>query len=297
MYCADIGGSFVKLGIADKPGEMRSLGQVPNPTRDWPALVSLLREFTASAPPGMPLAISIAGPVDPVTHVVPLANIPCADGRRLGPELEVLLDRPVLVANDADCFALAEAMLGSGKGHPVVFGIILGTGVGGGLVANGRLVRGAGGITGEWGHGPIQPRMLSDGTRIEPFRCGCGRMGCTDAFGSARGLEKTHVALGCEPADSRAIIDAWQTGQPEAARSVRAYVEMLAGPLGLAINLTGASVVPVGGGLGGSAPLLAALNAELAPRIFHKGAPILVPATHGNMAGLLGASLLGSGAL
>lgn len=292
MYCADIGGSFVKFGIAEAPGQMRGLGQVPNPTTDWPALVEVLRGFTAEAPAGMPLAISIAGPVDPITHVVPLANIPCADGRRLGPELAEALGRPVLVANDADCFALAEAVHGAGRGHPVVFGIILGTGVGGGLVANGRLVRGAGGITGEWGHGPVQPRMLADGTRLEPFRCGCGRLGCTDAFGSARGLEKIHRALGAEALDSRGIVAAWQAGEPAAARTVAAYVEMMTGPLALAINLTGASVVPVGGGLGNAAPLLAALNEALAPQIFHRGPPILVKATHGDMAGLLGASLL-----
>jgi N-acetylglucosamine kinase len=101
------------------------------------------------------IAISIAGVVDPVSGRGTVANIPCIDGIALGPALEGRLGLPVLVLNDADCFAMAEAQAGAGRGHASVFGIILGTGVGGGLVIDGRLVSGAGGFAGEWGHGPV----------------------------------------------------------------------------------------------------------------------------------------------
>ena len=101
-----------------------------------------------------PVAIAIAGVVDPDTGTIKVANIPCIDGLPLAAVLADRLKRPVTVGNDADCFALAEAMVGAGRSHRIVFGVILGTGVGGGLVIDGRLVTGRGGYAGEWGHAP-----------------------------------------------------------------------------------------------------------------------------------------------
>ena len=141
MLCADIGGSFLKFGILQADGTLRPAGRVPTPAHDQDAFVLALRRFADDAP-GVPLALSLAGTVDPDSGTAQCANIPCLNGRPLAAQLAAALNRPVRIDNDADCFAFAEATRGAGQGHRVVFGIILGSGVGGGLVADGRLVRG-----------------------------------------------------------------------------------------------------------------------------------------------------------
>ena len=136
IVCFDIGGSAVKSAVATSAGDVRALSRRPTPTDDFDAFTATLSEAIAEAG-GTPerIAISIAGVVDPKTGRANVANIPCLTGRRLAPELSARLGLDVLVANDADCFALAEAGAGAGRGHDVVFGAIIGTGIGGGLVA------------------------------------------------------------------------------------------------------------------------------------------------------------------
>ncbi|MBL8595196.1 MAG: ROK family protein, partial [Devosia sp.] len=126
IICFDIGGSGIKAALAKSPTELTPLGRVPTPLDDFDAFVAAIRSVAdaAGAPQGTPIAISITGVVDPATQIITVANIPCADGRRLGPELTAALGRPVFVANDADCFALAEAIEGAGRGHRIVFGAI-----------------------------------------------------------------------------------------------------------------------------------------------------------------------------
>ncbi|MBO1078811.1 ROK family protein [Roseomonas haemaphysalidis] len=292
MLCADIGGSFLKFGILQADGTLRPAGRVPTPARDRDAFVLALRRFADDAP-GVPLALSLAGTVDPDSGTAQCANIPCLNGRPLAAQLAAALNRPVRIDNDADCFAFAEATRGAGQGHRVVFGIILGSGVGGGLVADGRLVRGAGGVGGEWGHGPVAMSQLADGTAVPRFPCGCGQRGCADSFGSARGLERLHAALGGAALSSPAIVQGWRDGDAAAGRSVAAWVEMLSGPLAMAVNLCGASVVPVGGGLSNAPDLIAALDAAVRARILRRTAePLLRPSSFPDTAGLLGAAML-----
>lgn len=297
MFCADIGGSFLKLGILPPGGPLRPAGRVPTPANDWDAIVDALRHFLTTEanglPPATPLAISLAGTVDPDSHIAQCANIPALSGRAVAPLLTAALARPVRIANDADCFALAEARLGHGRGHRVVFGIILGSGVGGGLVAEGRLVRGAGGIAGEWGHGPAAASHLADGTALPRISCGCGQQGCIDSIGSARGLERLHRTLGGTALESPAIVEGWRRGDAAASRAVAAWLELLGGPLAMAVNLTGASIVPVGGGLSHAPDLIAALDEAVRARILRRTArPLLVPSGFADTAGLLGAAML-----
>ena len=129
----------------------------------------------------------------PQTGEMFASNIPAFHRRNLARELGEVLQRPVIAHNDADCFA-AEALAGSGKGHKVVFGAILGSGVGGGLVADGRIITGQNGLTGEWGHGPITLTevTLTHGRVRVPPACPCGQTGCLDTYGGARGLETLH---------------------------------------------------------------------------------------------------------
>ncbi|GGD99298.1 N-acetylglucosamine kinase [Aureimonas endophytica] len=294
--CADIGGSFIKASRLAADGALQPEIRVPTPAADWPGFCEALGALCAGLPAGVPLSLSIAGVFDPRSGIAKVANIPCIDGRRLGADLEAALGRPVAIANDADCFVLAEALLGAGAGHPVVFGVILGTGVGGGLVAGGRIVEGAGGVAGEWGHGPVIRPAAPGAPPAPAFACGCGQTGCIDTVGSARGLERLDLFLHGEARDSRVIVESWQAGEATAGAVVALWLDLLSGPLAMIVNATGASAVPVAGGLANSAELLALLDGAVRRGILRRMDQPLVTATQlGPNAGLLGAALrLGS---
>ncbi len=292
----DIGGSAIKGGIARSMADIVPLARRPTPKHDFAGFVAVLRDVIAEAG-GKPdcLSLSIAGVVDPDTQALICANIPCIHDRRLAADLEAELGYPVLIANDADCFAMAEAMSGAGRGHRIVFGAILGTGVGGGLVADGRLVNAAGGFAGEWGHGPIIASSAGNPPVAVPaYACGCGQKGCVDTVGGARGIERLHRTLHGLEFSSEKIIDEWLKGDERAERTIDVMVDLVASPLALAINITGATIVPVGGGLSNVEPLLARLDEAVRGRILRKfGRPLVVPSQCRPEPGLIGAALLG----
>ncbi|MEZ2131184.1 MULTISPECIES: ROK family protein [unclassified Sinorhizobium] len=303
VFCVDVGGSFMKFAVSPAPGALVPLERVSTPATDWHdfagTLADLIARNASAAASSSPLALSIAGLVDPGNGVATSANIPCVTGRRLSEELTAMLGRSVVAANDADCLTLAEASAGAGQGHSVVFCAILGTGVGGGLAVDGRLVKGAGGVTGEWGHGPIVNTTvdLGDGgspLHIPRFSCGCGQSGCVDTIGGARGIERLHRFLHARQESSRHILDNWQQGETAAARTVAVYLELLADPLALAVNITGASIVPVGGGLASATPLIEALDIAVRRRILNRfERRLVVPAMRQDDGGLVGAAALG----
>jgi len=297
ITCFDIGGTHIKAALAEGPQSLRDLGRVPTPRDDFFAFTAAIAGLVdkGGAPAGAPIAISVTGVVDPESGYVTVANIPCIHGRNLAADLGAALARPVLIANDADCFALAEAHAGAGRGHRTVFGAILGTGVGGGIVAEGKLFRGAGGLSGEWGHGTIvATRTAAPPHELPPFPCGCGLHGCLDTIGGARGLEKLHRHIHGAASPSTAIVEHWTAGDPAAAATIDLYVELVARPLALVVNLIGPDIVPVGGGLGNSAPLIARLDRAVRAGILRRiDRPLVVPAQLTVDAGLLGAAALG----
>jgi N-acetylglucosamine kinase len=301
VFCVDIGGSFMKFAVSPAPGALVPLEKVATPAANWndlaASLATLIERNAQAGDAASPLALSIAGLIDPRTGVATSANIPCITGRRISDELSGILGRPVLAANDADCLTLAEANEGVGRGHVVVFCAIMGTGIGGGLAIDGRLVRGAGGVTGEWGHGPILNTTVEiDGKtlHIPRFSCGCGQSGCVDTIGGARGIERLHHFLhGCEETSYR-ILEDWQADEAKAARTVAVYLELIADPLALSVNVTGASIVPVGGGLASVTPLIDALDRAVRKRILNRfNHPLVTPALRQEDGGLVGAAVLG----
>lgn len=296
ITCFDIGGSAIKAATASAPSALVPIGRLPTPLHDFDAFSGAIAQLVGQggAPAGSPIAISITGIVDPDSGVATVANIPCIDGRHLAEDLSRRLHAPVQVANDADCFVLAEAHAGAGRGHRVVFGAILGTGVGGGLVVDGHLHRGAGGWSGEWGHGTFVATDLAVAPGHLPhFACGCGRMGCLDTVGGARGIERLHHHLHAVDRTSLAIIESWLQGDNAAAATVDLYVELVAQPLALVANIIGPHIIPVGGGLGNSVPLIARLDTAVRQRILRQTSQALVvPAQLTVDAGLLGAANL-----
>lgn len=297
ITCLDIGGSGIKAAVVRNATALEPLARVRTPLEDFGAFVEAVRSMLAYSPAdaGAPVAIAITGVVDPENGRMKCANIPCIDGRMLARDLEMHLERKVVIGNDADCFALAEAVAGAGRGHPIVFGAILGTGVGGGLVIEGKIITGPGGYAGEWGHAPVVATQAGDPTVTLPrIACGCGQVGCLDTLGGARGLERLHEHLGGEKRNSVEIVAAWQAGAAAATRSMDIYFELVAAPLALVVNVVGAGIVPVGGGLGKSAALVERLDREVRRRILRAtDAPLVVQGKLAGDPGLIGAALLG----
>ncbi|MEQ8598612.1 MAG: ROK family protein [Devosia sp.] len=296
ITCFDIGGTTIKAATATGPDALVALGRVPTPRDDFDAFAAAIAGLIeqGGAPTGSPLSISVTGVVDPESGLTTVANIPCIDGRNLAGDLGARLGCQVLVANDADCFALAEAFAGAGRGHRVVFGAILGTGVGGGIVADGRLFRGGGGLSGEWGHGTAVATRVS----VAPFDmphlpCGCGLEGCVDTVGGARGIEKLHKHLHGADLPSTEIVTQWESGDAQAGQTLDLYVALVSLPLALTVNIVGPDIIPVGGGLGNAHGLVARLDAAVRGRILRTiDRPLVVPAQLTVDAGLIGAASL-----
>ncbi|AMM83435.1 ROK family protein [Martelella sp. AD-3] len=294
ILCFDIGGTAIRAATATGGAQPGKVARFQTPAGDrnaFLALVSSIIHDLRQRPAA--LAISLAGIVNPETGNLVVANIPAIHGTNLKADLEDRTQLPVIIANDADCFAVSEAVYGAGRDHEIVFGVIFGTGVGGGLVSGKRLINRTGGFAGEWGHGPVAP--LAVGERSIPhFACGCGLSGCVDTVAGAPGLQRLHAFLHGEKKPAPAILSAWHAGEARAAETVETCLQLLAGPLAMAINLTGATIVPAGGGLARDHALVAAIDETVRPltlaRPRHR---LVVPATSGAEPGLAGAAAIG----
>jgi N-acetylglucosamine kinase len=288
----DIGGSFIRYAHPSARGPVEETGRVPTPLHSWSEFVEALRKCLPET--RGPAVISLAGAFDAQTDIADVANIPCLNGRQIASDLTKELGTPVAIINDADAFALAEAVEGSGAGKETVFAIILGSGVGGGLVHKGSLVSGRGGIAGEWGHGPVvdptaggtisgMPHFL---VRVRPDRLpGCLRF-------SAEALEKIHAALHNTSCSSIEVTTAWHAGEPQAARTIDAFTTILARALSMVINLLGPDVIPVSGGLSAEDRLLAEIDRKTrAITLAEYGEPLLVRGVFSRTGGLQGASI------
>jgi fructokinase len=230
--------------------------------------------------------------LSPATGLVKNANSTCLIGRPLDRDLAAALGRPVRLANDANCFALSEAVDGAGAGARVVFGVILGTGVGGGIVVDGSVLTGVNAIAGEWGHSPLPwPR---DDER-PGAACYCGKHGCTETFLNGAGLSRAYEALGGSAEDAAAIAARAKSGEAAARRAVEHYTDRLARALATVINLLDPEVIVLGGGLGQIASLYTDVPARWGDYVFSdKVATKLLPPRWGDSSGVRGAAWLWS---
>jgi predicted NBD/HSP70 family sugar kinase len=212
------------------------------------------------------------------------------NGRPLAHDLERALARPVRLANDANCFALSEAVDGAARGAEVVFGVILGTGVGGGVVIRGRPLEGANAIAGEWGHNPLPwPR---DDERPGP-PCYCGRSGCIETWLSGPGLAADHLRTSGLNVDAAAIAAGAAAGDASCAATMERYAERLARSLAHVVNILDPDVVVLGGGVSNVASLYARVPAQWGGYVFSDViATRLVRNMHGDASGVRGAAWL-----
>jgi fructokinase len=285
----DLGGTKIEGAALDHGGGVALRRRVPTPADDYAATIRAVRDLvlgierelgtTASVGIGMPGALS------PATGLVKNSNSTCLNGRPFDRDVMAALGREVRFANDANCFALSEAVDGAGRGARTVFGVILGTGVGGGVVHNGCLIEGANAIGGEWGHSPLP--APADDERPGPL-CYCGRRGCVESFLSGPALAREGGAQDAETVAARAA-----AGDPQAESVLARYEDRLARSLATVINLLDPDVIVLGGGLGQIARLYQRVPALWTPYVFSDVIVTrLVPPVWGDSSGVRGAARL-----
>lgn len=247
----DIGGTKIEAAALDRAGAVRLARRRPTPAGDYPATIAAVRalvlELEAALGRRAPVGIGMPGVLSPATGLVKNANSTCLNGRPFDRDLEAALERPLRFANDANCFALSEATDGAARGARVVFGAILGTGVGGGIVIDGKPLLGVNAIAGEWGHSPLP--WPADDERPGP-PCYCGKAGCIETFLSGPGLTRSHEALSGERAEGAALAARAAAGETAPRRTLALYADRLARSLATVINLLDPEVIVLGGGLG-----------------------------------------------
>jgi fructokinase len=293
----DLGGTKIEgIGLdADTLVAVRR--RVATPRDDYPgtvdAIVRLVGEIEAEAGRGGTVGIGIPGVVSRATGLVKNANSTWLIGKPLRTELESRLARPVRLANDANCFTLSEAIDGAGRGAESVFGIILGTGVGGGIAIRQRIHEGPNQIAGEWGHNPLP--WMTDEERAAASACYCGKTGCVETFLSGPGLEADYARRSGTRLASQDIVGAAQAGDPQAVRALGRYTDRLARALAAVINLLDPDAIVLGGGMSNLPDLPSAVAAVL-PRYVLSDTVVtrVVLNVHGDSSGVRGAAWLWS---
>lgn len=290
----DLGGTKIELLALTAEGQEIWRERVATPQGNYEATLSAIVDLVLRAEQALSTQGSVGlgapGAVSRRTGRIKNSNSLCLNDRPLKEDLETRLSRPIRLANDADCFALSEASDGAGQGHPVVFGVILGTGVGGGVVVGGRLLQGPNAIAGEWGHNPLPwPR----GEECEGLVCYCGQRGCIETYLSGPGLAADDLRGGGGGRKGPDIALAADRGEALADATMARYEERLARALAHVINLIDPDVIVLGGGVGQCERLYRNVPKYWGDFVFSDAVETLLkPPVHGDSSGVRGAAWL-----
>lgn len=291
----DVGGTKIEGIVLGEDGRERARLRRPTPVGDYSATLDVIAGIVADleAEVGAPIdkvGAGTPGATDPATGLLRNANSVALNDRPLEQDLATRLARPVKMANDADCLTLSEAHDGAAAGGNPVFGVILGTGVGGGVVVDGRLVTGANGIAGEWGHIPLQWPHADE---LPGPRCYCGRRGCGETYLAGPGLERAHADRSGHLLRAAEIAGSAEEGDPVAMATMREYADRLARGLASIINILDPEVIVAGGGVSNITMLYDMVPAFWSRYVFADSVLTrFVKARHGDSSGVRGAALL-----
>jgi fructokinase len=290
----DLGGTKIEIIALGHGGETLHRERVVTPRGEYAgtirAMSALVERAEAATGRRGTVGVGMPGTISPATGLVKNANSTWLIGQPLHRDLEAALGRPVRLANDANCFALSEATDGAGAGQEIVFGVIVGTGTGGGVVVNGHVCRGPNAIAGEWGHNQLPwPRP----TDLPGPACYCGRYGCIETYLSGPGVARDHEAatgVRCAAAD---VASAAASGDHAAQATLDRYVDRMARALASIINVLDPDVIVLGGGMSKVDRLYLDVPRAWAPFVFsdHVATRLLRPA-HGDASGVRGAAWL-----
>lgn len=295
----DLGGTKIALAALDRTGKVLLRRRVPTPRGDYAATIETIAGLVEAAESELGVAASVGvgtpGAPSRIDGLMKNCNSVVLNGRPLAADLEARLARPIRIANDADCFTLSEAADGAACGADVVFGVILGTGVGGGIVVDGRLLRGPNAIGGEWGHDALpwpQPDELPGPA------CYCGRRGCLETWLSGPALAREAAARkpGLPDADdAAAVVRRAQAGDADAAAALDAWFDRLARGLAMVINILDPDAIVLGGGLSAIDATYVEVPRRWGRHVFSDRVDTaLLRPVHGDDSGVLGAARLWS---
>ena len=286
----DLGGTKIEVAVLSLDGRLLHRQRTPTPAgydATVAALAGLVRAAEAATAPGT-VGVGIPGAISPATGLVKGANSIVLNGRPLAQDLSAALEREVRVANDANCFALSEAVDGAGAGARTVFGVIIGTGCGGGVIVNRTVVTGRHSIAGEWGHMPL-PWPGAGEYPLPP--CWCGRHGCVELFLSGPNLARDCDGPGAH--DASRLPARAAAGDAKAQAALDRHVDRLARGLAVIVDVLDPDVIVLGGGLSNMAHLYEQVPAAMAPHVFSDvvSTPVLRN-VHGDSSGVRGAAWL-----
>jgi fructokinase len=290
----DLGGTKTEIIALGARGAVLERRREPTPPGDYAAAVALIARMVkrAEVQVGQRGTVGIATPgsLSPATGLLRNSNSTAFNGQPLKQDLERALGREVRIANDANCFALSEARDGAARAAAVAFGVILGTGVGGGIVVNGHVLEGINAIGGEWGHNPLP--WPEEGER-PGAACFCGQRGCIETFLSGPGLARDHAAHGRESLTAEEIVRRADGDDTAAAETLARYEARLARALATAINVIDPDVIVLGGGLSNIERLYANVPRLWGQWVFSDVVRTrLVRNVHGDSSGVRGAAWL-----
>lgn len=294
----DVGGTKIEALCLAHDGSERLRRRVPTPRGVYRRVVEAIRDLVQAveheAGGRGSVGVGIPGALSRATGLVKNANSVWLNGQPFDRDLAESLGRPVRIANDADCFALSEASDGAGQGARSVFGAILGTGVGGGLVYEGRLIAGCNAIAGEWGHNPLPwPRVWPTGDERPGPACFCGRPGCIETFLSGTGLARDFNGVTGQTLTGEAVVAAAAAGEPQAVAALDRYVDRLARALASVVNFYDPDVIVLGGGMSNVTRLYGDVPQQWGRWIFSDRVDTqLRPPRHGDSSGVRGAAWL-----
>ncbi len=290
----DLGGTKIAGVALDPTGNVLARRRIATPQGDAPgtirAIADLVKEIERDLRMRGTVGIGTPGALSPATGLLRNSNSVVLNGLPLDRLLATALDRPIRIANDANCLALSEATDGSAAGAGIVFGAILGTGVGGGIAVSGKVLTGRHAISGEWGHNPLP--WPTDDERPGPL-CYCGRHGCMETFLSGPGMAAEHKVLTGEAISAAEIAAAAVRGEARSVATMARYADRLARGLATIINLLDPDAIVLGGGLSQIPFLYVDVPARWRPYIFSDTVTtVLVPPKHGDASGVRGAAWL-----
>jgi len=249
-FGVDLGGTKIELIALDRAGNVGWRQRIATPQGDYVGTIEAIVGLVTAAESALGgrgrVGIGTPGAISPRTGRLRNSNSLCLNGQPLRQDLEARLQRPVQIANDANCFALSEATDGAAAGAECVFGVILGTGVGGGIVVRGQVLSGANAIAGEWGHNPL-PWPTAD-ERPGPA-CYCGKTGCIETWLSGPGLAADHQRVTGQALNAEAIAAKAEAGDIACAETLRRHADRLARSLAQIINILDPDAIVLGGGL------------------------------------------------
>lgn len=290
----DLGGTKTEIAALGGAGREFLRRRVDTPRGDYAATVETVAGLVeaAEAKLGAPGSVGVAmpGAISPTTGLVKNANSTWLIGRPLDRDLGERLRRPVRVANDANCFALSEAADGAGAGASPVFGVIVGTGTGAGIVVDGKVLTGANAIAGEWGHNPLP---WPAGDEAPGPACYCGRHGCIETFLAGPGMAADHRRATGDELTPETIAARAGEDDPRCRATLDRYVHRMARALAHVINILDPEVIVLGGGMGNIADLYRQVPQRWAPFVFSdRVVTRLLPPAHGDSSGVRGAAWL-----